>query len=98
MAPLTEADAVGVQRDATGLLVPTSKTSALLKFEYTISKGSVSDRLFHFDTMDSAPPSISVKPATEVAAIGEEGIYEVEVLRSSRKRRKRTEYLVKWRD
>jgi hypothetical protein len=48
------------------------------------------------DTMNTVPPPTSTKPAPEVAAIGEEGVYEVEEIRASRQKRTRTEYLIKW--
>jgi hypothetical protein len=94
MEPLQPADATGVQRDATSRLIPTSKTARVQKFEYTIRKGSVTDRLLHLHTLDTAPPP--TKPAPEVAEIGEEGVYEVEDIRASRKKGTRTEYLIKW--
>ena len=64
MEPLVEGDATNVKRDSlTNKLVPTSSAGSLLKFDYTISKGSVSDRLFHLDQLD-VPPRLSNKYRT----------------------------------
>ena len=102
LKPLQEGDVEGFRRDtATGRLIPTSTTATLRKFEYTIKKGSVSDRLFHLDTLDPPPPPAvraSKRKATEMLDAGEEDVYKVESIRDSRMTGKRTEYLVKWQD
>ena len=97
MSPLTETDAEGLRRDATTTqLISTSKTSALLYFTYDIKRGSVADRLFSLDSLD--PPPKLAAPA-EVVEVGmEEGVHEVEIIREKRTRKKKIEYLVKWRD
>ena len=57
MSPLTEEMvAVGpLTRDAAGHLIPTKTTAAVNRYEYTIKKGSVADKLFHLDTLDDVP-------------------------------------------
>ena len=67
--------------------------------EYTIRKGSVTDRLLDLGSFDKAP---TTKPSTqppEVLQAGEENCYEVETILESRKARKGKgkEYLIKWR-
>ena len=98
MQPLQESDAVGLKRDAaTGLLIPTSTTKALLKFDYNIRRGSVSDRLFHLETLD--PPVKQRRKqaaAVQILQAGEEDAYEVEEIREKRTLGKKTEYLIKW--
>ena len=98
MQPLQESDAVGLKRDAaTGLLIPTSTTKALLKFDYNIRRGSVSDRLFHLQTLD--PPVKQRRKQAEAVQIlqaGEDDAYEVEEIREKRTMGKKTEYLIKW--
>ena len=54
LSPLTPEMVKGLERnEVTGNLVPTKTTAAVDRFEYTISKGSVSDRLFRFEEGDS---------------------------------------------
>ena len=55
MAPLKQGDAEGVERDESGNLVPTKETASLLRFNYTIRKGSVSDRVFNLESLEEAP-------------------------------------------
>ena len=107
MSPLTETDAdklgrvsaTGQHGSATGQLIPTSKTGSLLKFNYTIKRGSVSDRLFQLDSLDPLPkPAKPVKSAPPVAEIGTEDVYEVEAILEKRQSGKKTEYLIKWFD
>ena len=103
MAPLTTEDVAGLQRDEAGHLMPTKVTAAVNHYEYAIRKGSVSDRLFHLDTLDPPPKTSRKRKAEDMEGmtIGEEeDIYEVEAIREKRfnPERKRTEYLVKWRD
>ena len=100
MEPLTSGDAEGLARDPqTNMLVPTRKTAALRFFEYTIRRGSVSDRLFHLDTLDPepSPPKPSCEPPS-LSQIGDEGIFEVENICARKKVKSRILYLVKWRD
>ena len=100
VAPLTTDDVAGLERDESGHLVPTRTTAAVNYYEYSIRKGSVSDRLFHLDALDP-PPKPSRKRKAEEMAIGEEeDIYEVQEIREKRfnQEKKRTEYLVKWHD
>ena len=101
MEPLVEGDATNVKRDSlTNKLVPTSSAGSLLKFDYTISKGSVSDRLFHLDQLD-VPPRLSNKRTVDEMeiGIGQDDVYEVEAILEKRtKGKKRTEYLIKWLD
>ena len=52
LRPLQPEDAQGVVRDANGNLEPTKQSAGLLRFSYTIRKGSVSDRLFAFQNFD----------------------------------------------
>ena len=40
--------------EATQMLIPTKRPATLLRFDYEIRKGSVSDRLFHFVTANSS--------------------------------------------
>ena len=98
MSPLTEGDAEGMQRDATtGWLIPTKKTSACRRFKYTIRRGSVSNRLFHLESMDPAPKPAVVRSSTvETVQIGEENVYEVESILESRMKGTKKEYFVKW--
>ena len=102
MKPLTATDAAGLKRDeTTGWLVPTRTTGALRHFEYTIKKGSVSDRLFHLESLDPEPPPPKAKPTRtlpEVIEVGMEDVYEVEEIREKRVTKGRTEYLIKWED
>ena len=94
MSPLTESDAVELKRDSsTGLLIPTKQTAAIRTFKYIIRRGSVSDRLFHLQTFDSKPspsPVPAPAPGVELMQIGERDVYEVEEIRQSRVRGKRT--------
>ena len=99
MSPLTESDAAGLTRDATTQqLVPTRPLTSLRRFKYDIRKGSVSDRLFHLDTLDPPDPTRPPAATAEKAEIGEAGVYEVETILEKRTRGKRTEYLIKWLD
>ena len=98
---LASGDAVGVERDPeTGWLVPTSRTGGMNRFDFTIKRGSVTDKLFHGTLDDTLPPEPKKKrKVAKVAGIGEENIYEVEGILDSRKtgrKKKKTEYLVKW--
>lgn len=100
MAPVNEGEVVGLTRDpATNRLLPTSTTRTLNKFEYMIRRGGVSDRLFHLGTLDPPEPKpakTEVAPPAEVAAIGEEDVFEVEEISDKRKRGTITEYFIKW--
>ena len=98
---LAEGDAVGVKRDPlTQMLVPTSTTGGLNKFDFTIKRGVVTDKIFEGKLeAPEQPAEPKLKRPLEVAEIGEDEIYEVEAILSSRtkgKKGKRTEYLVKW--
>ena len=101
---LAVGDAVGVDRDAsTGWLTPTSPASSgINRFDFTIKRGSVTDKLFHGNLEVAAPPEPKRKrKLAEVAQIGEDDIYEVEAIVTSRKvgrKKTKTEYLVKWVD
>eukprot|EP00965_Chrysotila_dentata_P179900 5939895-Pleurochrysis_carterae.AAC.1 len=46
MAPLADGDAYGLERDESGMLKPTRKSAALSRFEYTVVRPMVTDRLF----------------------------------------------------
>ena len=98
MAPLQAADAAGLTRDpTTGWLEPTETTETLFKFSYAIRKGSVSDRLFHLDTLDPPPPPPRPPPKTVQEIDGEE-FWEVERILGRRLgKNKREEYLIRWR-
>ena len=99
-AELQQGDAEGVERDTeTGALKPTSETLTLLKFNYTIRKGSISDKLFNMASLDVAPPAPKTKEKTQptVVAPGDElDVYEVEALVGKRTKNGRTQYEVKW--
>ena len=96
MVPVTPDDCKEMKRDADGHLMPTKVTGALNYFTYAIKKGSVTDRLFAFDSLDP-PPKPVLRKATAVLEIGEEpDVYEVEEIRQKRQKGKRTEYQVKW--
>ena len=95
VAPLTEADVEGMQRGPDGSLVPTSKTTALYKYKYTLKRGSVTDKLFRLQELDPELPPPK-KSLPEVEHIGTGNVYEVEQIEQSRKKGKRTEYLIKW--
>ena len=98
MAPVKEGEVVGLKRDPiTNLLLPTKPTGVLNKFEYTIRRGGVYDRLFALDKLDPpAPAPAKAKPMAETTEIGETDIYEVEAIVDKRKRGTLTEYEVKW--
>ena len=95
VAPLTEDDVEGMQRRPDGSLIPTSKTSALYKYKYTLKRGSVTDKLFRLQELDPELPPPK-KSLPEVEHIGTGNVYEVEKIEQSRKKGKRTEYLIKW--
>ena len=98
IAPLKEGDTMGLTRDAAGKLIPTSTTGSVNKYDYTVLRGSVNDLFFHLESRDAAPATkLSTKPPAEVLQVGEEDCYEVEEILESRKARKGTEYLIKWR-
>ena len=85
MSPVTIEDCSKIKRDAEGLLEPTRTTAALNYFEYEIKKGSVSDRLFSFDSIDPPPKPPPKRKAAEMLEIGEEeDVYEVEEIRAKR--------------
>ena len=72
LSPLQPADAAGLTRDSiTGLLEPTETTDTLRKWRFAIRKGSVSDRLFHLDTLDPPPPPTRPPPTTKAAELQE---------------------------
>jgi hypothetical protein len=100
MAPIKEGEIKSLARNAeTGMLLPTRKTGKLLHFEYTVGKGSVTDRLFNFEALEDQPPKPKKqRTATEVEVLqaGEEDAYEVESIISKRTMGKRTQYLIKW--
>ena len=50
LGDLKPADAVGVERGSDGSLVPTKETASLLRFNYTLRRGSVSDKVFSFQS------------------------------------------------
>eukprot|EP00965_Chrysotila_dentata_P124621 4119324-Pleurochrysis_carterae.AAC.1 len=52
MAPLADGDAPGLERDDSGALKPTRQTAALNRFEYTVSRPMVTDRLFQLEQAD----------------------------------------------
>jgi len=95
LSPLQETDAEGLRRTPDNSLIPTSTTSALRKYTYTVRRGSVTDRLFQLDALD--PPVPPPKESSlEEDQIGTGNVYEVERVEQSRKKGKRTEYLIKW--
>ena len=95
MAPLEPEDVEGLQRCPDGSLLPTSKSSALNKYKYTLKKGSLHDKLFRLHELD--PEVVPPKRApAEVEQIGTGDVYEVEEIVQSRKKGMRTEYLIKW--
>ena len=55
MSPLSSGDAEGLTRDSDNRLVPTSTTTSVRHYKYLVKKGSVSDRLFHLQTLDPEP-------------------------------------------
>ena len=58
MAPFGEGDAVGLTRGADGRLQPTKSTLRLMRFNYTLKKGSFSDKLFQLQNFQQyAAPS-----------------------------------------
>ena len=88
-----------MERDASGQLIPTRSTAALNYYKYEIRKGSVSDKLFRFDSLDPPPKPPPKRKAAAMLEIGEEeDVYEVEEIREKRQKGKKTEYLIKWRD
>ena len=96
---LVQSSDTGLKRDSQGHLLPTRSSAAARRFEYVMKKGSVSDRLFHLQDLDPPPPAKSkerMSSEVETAQIGEDNVYEVEELRSSRVKGKRTQYQVKW--
>ena len=50
LEPLQMGDALGLVRESDGSLAATSQSKSLERFKYTIRKGSVSDRLFNFES------------------------------------------------
>ena len=56
MAPLMADDTEGLWRGPDGSLLPTSKTSALNKYSYTLKRGSVTDKLFCLEKLDLEVP------------------------------------------
>ena len=98
MAPVLEGEVHGLKRDPiTSRLEPTEVTTTLNKFEYTIRRGGVYDRLFALDKLDPpAPAQTKAESVVEAAEIGETDVYEVEAIVSKRKRGTLTEYEVKW--
>jgi hypothetical protein len=95
LEPLQEEDGTGLVRTDEGRLIPVNaakKSSSVNRYVCTINKGSVSDRLFHLNTMDE-----QVEPIP-VSEVGEEGVYEVQAIWGSRPRKgkKGFEYLIKW--
>jgi hypothetical protein len=103
MAPIKEGEVAGLTRNAeTGLLLPTKKTGRLHRHDYTISRGSLTDRVFNFEALEDQPPKSTsskkqrTRPEVEVLQAGEEDAYEVESIIASRKKGKRTQYLIKW--
>ena len=97
MAPVTAEDCKELKRDADGHLEPTKVTGALNYFSYSIKKGSVTDRLFAFDSLDPPPKPPPKRKAAAMLEIGEEpDVYEVEEICQKRQKGKRTEYQVKW--
>lgn len=94
-------DAVGVERDTdTGLLKATKVTPTLHKYQYSIKKGSVSDKIFNLSTLDVAPPEPKIQtvttPAVTVAPGDEPDVYEVEAIVGKRTIKGRVQYHIKW--
>ena len=97
MSNLSEGDAEDLRYDPVTLkLVPTTTTATLRRFEYTIKKGSVSDRLFNLDSLDAPPPPPKRRKTKEVVQIGEEDVYEVEAIVDKKLVGKRSLYQVSW--
>jgi hypothetical protein len=99
LSPLTTEDCKELQRDGDGHLKPTKVTGALNYFHYSIKKGSVTDKLFAFDSLDPPPKPPPKRKAAAMLEVGEEpDVYEVEEIREKRQKGSKTEYLIKWRD
>ena len=94
LSPLNEEDGSGLARTEDGRLIPANvdKKSAVNRFACIINRGSLSDRLFHLNTLD---PPLEPEPVSE---IGEDGVFEVQAIWGSRpvkgkgKGRRRFEY------
>ena len=65
LSPLQESDAEGLRRASDNSLIPTSRTSALNKYTYTVKGGSVTDRLFKLDALDPPAPPPKESPPEE---------------------------------
>eukprot|EP00966_Prymnesium_polylepis_P256239 5918952-Prymnesium_polylepis.1 len=66
-----------------------------MKYNYTIRKGSISDKLFNMSALDVAPPASKRKerPQPTVVAPGEEpDVFEVEALVGKRTKNGRIQY------
>ena len=105
LAPVKDGEITGLTRDASsGLLEPTRKTSALRHYEYTVRRGSMTDKILNFGAMEQdeplPPPPAPVPSATatmlEVDEIGVGDVYEVEAIVGKRVKGKRTQYNIKW--
>lgn len=55
MEPLLDKGVVGLERGFMGTLKPTSYTQRVLRYDYILNKGSLSDAFFHLETMDPLP-------------------------------------------
>ena len=94
MSTLSEGDAEGLARDlVTQKLVPTTTTAALHHFKYVIKRWSVSDKLFHLESLDPAP---KVTAQVETIGVGEEDVFAVEAILESRQKGNVTQFLIKW--
>ena len=95
MSPLGSGDAEGLLRDSDNKLVPTSTTTSVRHYKYVVRKGSVSDRLFHLQTLDAEPKQPRRAPA-QVEQISEGNVYEVDHIVESRHKGTRKQYLIRW--
>ena len=91
LAPLQPEDVQDLARGDDGKLLPTRESAGLLRFNYTIRKGSVSDRLFCFENFDlksrlgkSKQPR-ATKPSAYPYKRGS-GVARLQLTRASQKR------------
>ena len=102
LAPIQDGEVVGLKRDSTsGLLEPTRTTTALRHYEYTVRRGSLTDKIFNFAAFDpeggATATATAPAPVLDVDAIGEGDVYEVEAIVGKRMKGKRCQYHIKWR-
>lgn len=67
MKPLVEGKLPAMERGFMNTIKPTSYTQRLLKYNYVLNKGSLSEVLFHLEDFDKRPPQKKRKGKQRVA-------------------------------